>query len=170
MSSGPTGPVDHDFLESILSGPEGVTGANKYLLDATLGWTGPTGPIGPIGPIGPVFENVENTGSTGPPPLTPEEVEAIDKAALSVLTAGSFDLTAWQAEGCPDLFVLHTIPLASVGSCCDGVSRNVAKHVEYILEQDLGPLLKTMAATMPGATFAWSTCGDSFRLHVTKAN
>jgi hypothetical protein len=157
-ATGPRGPVDHEFLMSIIAGPSGLTGADEYLRTVAIGWTG----YEPVDVTGPV-------GVTECPPPTVEELEAEDIAALAILSSPP-DLSQWHAAGSPDSFVLYDIPLNAPCECCDGQSRNCAKYVEYILNQDLRTLIQSMAATMPGTSFSWSSVGGSFRLHVSKAS
>ena len=168
MSTGPTGPIDHEHLLSLLNGPLGLTGANEYLRTAPLSWTGATGPNEPV------VEHLAMIRMTFIPEELPsatvEELETADAAALSVLTATSFDLTPWHDAGSPNSFVLFDIPLYAPCECCDGQSRNCAKYVEYILKQDLPTLIQGMVSTMPGTSISWSSVGGSFRIHVSKAS
>lgn len=159
MSTGPTGPIDHDLFLSILNGSSGFTGAHNYLLEVGLAWTGPTGPPPPV---------VEDTVPI--PILSHDELEAIDISALSVLISSTFDISSWHVAGCPDMFVLVDIPLVSVGTCSDGIVRNHGRHVEYLLKKNLGDIVRDVAATMPGTSVSWSTYCDGFRLHLTKAS
>lgn len=158
-----------------MDGPTGMTGSTES--------TGPTGINWPSLEILGLFPSV--TGPVESPYIaTLDELllsyeatllqEAADKSSLSSLKNPSREgfrtqLFQWAASGFPNHYIIQSFAVNPPNICSDGVTRNVGRYIEYCIGTDLGTVIQSLSALMPGINPTWSTDGNTLRIHVTRS-
>lgn len=100
--------------------------------------------------------------------------EAADKSSLSSLKTPSREgfrtqLFQWAAAGFPNHYIIQSFAVNPPNICSDGVTRNVGRYIEYCIGTDLGTVIQSLSALMPGINPTWSTDGNTLRIHVTRS-